>query len=299
MGKLDPHDPPGTETDWPQNEIRIAHQADVSSARIAGGQLADQTGVNKTQKHCFVTSISELASNALFHAGKGSVALGVVSGLDGPKGLEVVAWDQGKGIEDVNLAIQDGYSTNGGLGGGLSGVSRLMSEMQISSALGAGTVVRAVKWVHGPNIAKQPPPSSRQQSPKREPSASTRPPMHRGDAPEKNRRRCKRFDVAWPGRCGSDRTLVTGPIRNVSETGAFLQHHISGKDEGLIRMGKAPPAFVVGSFWRLSLGPGHEPEPLVVRATIRWVGYQFELACDGIGFEFESRLGDIACLVHR
>ncbi len=55
--------------------------------------------------------------------------------------------DEGQGIEDIDLALQDGSSTNGGLGGGLPGVNRLMSEIEISSVVGKGTVVRAVKWL--------------------------------------------------------------------------------------------------------------------------------------------------------
>ena len=66
----------------------------------------------------------------------------------GDTGLEVVASDRGQGIRDVDQAMKDGFSTNGGLGSGLPAVARLMSEMEISSTSGKGTVVRAVKWLH-------------------------------------------------------------------------------------------------------------------------------------------------------
>ena len=61
-------------------------------------------------------------------------------------GIEVVAEDDGPGIPDVGLAMQDGFSTSGGLGGGLPGVERLMDEFEITSAAGAGTRVVARKW---------------------------------------------------------------------------------------------------------------------------------------------------------
>jgi serine/threonine-protein kinase RsbT len=67
--------------------------------------------------------------------------------LQGKRGLEIVAADTGKGIEDVGLALTDGFSTRGGLGSGLPGASRMMSELHVASDAGRGTVVRAVKWL--------------------------------------------------------------------------------------------------------------------------------------------------------
>ena len=52
----------------------------------------------------------------------------------------------GPGIADVDLALQDGYSTGNGLGLGLPGARRLMDEFEIDTEPGAGTRVRLVKW---------------------------------------------------------------------------------------------------------------------------------------------------------
>ncbi len=65
---------------------------------------------------------------------------------DGRRGIEVVAEDQGPGIADVPQAMQDGFSTIGGLGSGLPGVARLMDECKIASAPGVGTRIVARKW---------------------------------------------------------------------------------------------------------------------------------------------------------
>jgi serine/threonine-protein kinase RsbT len=68
---------------------------------------------------------------------------------DGPKtGIVVVARDEGPGIPDVALAMQDGYSTSGSLGLGLPGAGRLMDELEIDSRPGNGTTVTMRKWVH-------------------------------------------------------------------------------------------------------------------------------------------------------
>jgi serine/threonine-protein kinase RsbT len=58
----------------------------------------------------------------------------------------IIARDQGPGIPDIDRALQDGYSTGGGLGLGLSGAKRLMDEFEIVSAVGQGTTVTMIKW---------------------------------------------------------------------------------------------------------------------------------------------------------
>ena len=98
----------------------------------AGFSLVDQTK--------FVTAASELARNTLLHGGGGEVHV-VVSEASGRKTVKLVFEDQGPGIVDIERALQDGYSTGGGLGLGLSGARRLSSEFRIESTVGQGTRV--------------------------------------------------------------------------------------------------------------------------------------------------------------
>ena len=90
-----------------------------------------------------LTVVSELASNIHKHAGRGSVR---VERLPAPAGTAVVveAEDDGRGIPDIPLAMQDSFSTAGTLGLGLPGVRRLAQEFSIRSEPGRGTLVRAV-----------------------------------------------------------------------------------------------------------------------------------------------------------
>ena len=62
------------------------------------------------------------------------------------RGIAIVARDNGPGIADVEQAMQDAFSTSGGLGLGLPGVRRLMDEFKIESTVGQGTTVSATKW---------------------------------------------------------------------------------------------------------------------------------------------------------
>ena len=64
----------------------------------------------------------------------------------GRLGLRVDFDDQGPGIADVSLALQDGFTTARSLGLGLGGARRLVSEFEIHSAPGRGTHVHIVQW---------------------------------------------------------------------------------------------------------------------------------------------------------
>ena len=50
------------------------------------------------------------------------------------------------GVGNVEAALQDGYTTGGGLGLGLPGARRLVDDFAIETAPGAGTTVTLIKW---------------------------------------------------------------------------------------------------------------------------------------------------------
>lgn len=61
-------------------------------------------------------------------------------------GIEMVCEDQGPGIRNIDLVMQDGYSTSRGMGMGLPGAKRLMDEFIIHSQEGVGTTITCRKW---------------------------------------------------------------------------------------------------------------------------------------------------------
>jgi serine/threonine-protein kinase RsbT len=91
------------------------------------------------------TAISEIARNIVMFAKRGELTVSVVT-ENGRTGVTVLARDIGPGIPDVARAVQDGYSTYGGLGLGLPGARRLMDEFEIISEVGKGTTVTMTKW---------------------------------------------------------------------------------------------------------------------------------------------------------
>jgi serine/threonine-protein kinase RsbT len=129
-----------------ERRITIRSDDDVVAARREARELAASLGFEPTDLTLLATAISEVARNITAYAGEGEVQLSVVRGTNGRQGIEVVASDEGPGIANVELALQDGYTTGGGLGLGLPGARRRVDEFELQTAPGEGTTVRLVKW---------------------------------------------------------------------------------------------------------------------------------------------------------
>jgi anti-sigma regulatory factor (Ser/Thr protein kinase) len=84
--------------------------------------------------------VTEAAGNIAAHAGKGEIILSPWS-YGSLSGIDVFALDQGGGIKDIALSLEDGHSTGGTPGNGLGAMSRLAGTFQIYSSPGAGTAV--------------------------------------------------------------------------------------------------------------------------------------------------------------
>jgi serine/threonine-protein kinase RsbT len=125
--------------------VAIASDVDVVQARQHGRELAAGAGFSTGDQTVIAAAISEVARNILMYARRGEILLSVVANGD-QQGVVIVARDQGPGIPDVSRALQDGYSTSGGLGLGLPGARRLMDDFDIASVVGQGTTVTMRKW---------------------------------------------------------------------------------------------------------------------------------------------------------
>jgi len=146
-------------------KIEIKEEYDIVTARVSAKEEAKKLGFGIVDQTRIATAVSELARNIVDYAGEGVIEINIVrteeavegssssrsgSGHHGEAGkrlgLEIIAADNGPGIEDIEKALEDGFSTGGGLGIGLGGVRRLMDEFEIQSKVGEGTKVRVVKW---------------------------------------------------------------------------------------------------------------------------------------------------------
>ena len=126
--------------------IAIESDSDVVTARQRARALAAELDLSSTDQTLLATAISEVARNITTYAVRGEVLLSIVRDNGGREGIRVVARDNGPGIADIELALQDGYTSGGGLGLGLPGARRLVDEFDIESAPSQGTTVTLVKW---------------------------------------------------------------------------------------------------------------------------------------------------------
>jgi len=93
----------------------------------------------------------ELEINQVVHSNGGVMRCSIM-----PDKVTITAADVGPGIEDVNQALKEGYSTANeyirslgfGAGMGLANTKRVSDEFTINSALGKGTTVRSIVFVN-------------------------------------------------------------------------------------------------------------------------------------------------------
>jgi serine/threonine-protein kinase RsbT len=137
LGKIEDS---GTKT-----RVVVRQDADIVLACQKGRALAEQVGVKGDSQVVVVIAISEVARNIVNYAGCGEIVFGII-GQNGRRGISIVARDEGPGISDIEKALEDGYSTGGGLGLGLAGAKRLMDEFEVRSQPGKGTTITMAKW---------------------------------------------------------------------------------------------------------------------------------------------------------
>ena len=129
----------------PKLRIVIRDELSLTAAVLEATRLAKDTGLSSVAAQQVATVTSELARNILKYAGRGQIELESLEHR-GRKGVRLIASDRGPGIEDIEQAMAEHYSSGGTLGLGLSGAKRMMDDFTITSQPGQGTRVETVKW---------------------------------------------------------------------------------------------------------------------------------------------------------
>ncbi len=125
----------------------LSEPSDHATVVYAARQMLNQMGFDESRQFLIAAAVSELATNIVRYAGEGTITLNIIQ--NGEKNaFEVVARDHGPGMEDIESAFRDNYSTGKGLGLGLPSVKRIMDEMEIRSVPGDGTVIIARRWMN-------------------------------------------------------------------------------------------------------------------------------------------------------
>jgi len=132
-----------------KNETHTFHlvqPCDNEAVVVVTRQTAKTAGFSPTDEFMIAVAASELATNILRYAGEGLITVSTIHN-DGHYGIEIIALDEGPGIEDINLAMTEGFTTTKkSLGMGLPSVKKIMDEFIIISHPGMGTCVISRKW---------------------------------------------------------------------------------------------------------------------------------------------------------
>ncbi len=143
--RLLPEGSQGDESDFVTSTIRVRSAREVLHASDTARQTARRIGFSALDQTKIATAVSELARNILLYVGDGDVSISV---LRTPRrGIQIVASDSGKGIDDVSLVMDAEYRSRTGMGKGLKGTKRLMDHLEIATRPGAGTTVTARKFL--------------------------------------------------------------------------------------------------------------------------------------------------------
>ena len=126
--------------------IYISQDADVIHAVFQSKEFSKEIGFQNTDQVMISTAVSELARNIIKYAKEGEVTLKIIC-QNLKKGIEILAIDKGPGIQDIDKALDENYSTGGTIGIGLPGTKRIMDDFHIESEPGKGTTIMARKWI--------------------------------------------------------------------------------------------------------------------------------------------------------
>ena len=123
----------------------LTNEPDIVMSRQTVRKLTQQLGFSLVDQTKMVTAASELSRNTVVYGGGGEMRWSIVE--QGAKaGLQLAFEDRGPGIEDLDLALTDGWTSGKGLGMGLSGSRRLVNEFDLRSVVGQGTCVTITRW---------------------------------------------------------------------------------------------------------------------------------------------------------
>ena len=125
--------------------LPVRQESDILLVRQFVRECATEFGFGVLALTKLITVASELGRNTLIHGGGGTMLVETFAEND-RRGVRLTFEDQGPGIVDLEQAMTDGFTTNGGLGLGLPGSRRLVNEFEVVSRPGTGTRVTVTQW---------------------------------------------------------------------------------------------------------------------------------------------------------
>lgn len=104
-----------------------------------------ELGFERSKINLVFLAVSEIAFNVVKYGIKGTC---VISSIDNNAGIRIEISDEGKGIENIDQALQDGFTTTPtSLGVGLGASNRAMDYFDIKNSKNIGITVVMEKWL--------------------------------------------------------------------------------------------------------------------------------------------------------
>ena len=115
--------------------VEVHQASDIVLARSRARAMAERLGFGRADQTRLATAVSELTRNVIMYAGRGVCRICDTSDPESHR-IEITVEDHGPGIADIDLALQDGFSTGHSMGAGLPGTRRLVEGFALQSVPG-------------------------------------------------------------------------------------------------------------------------------------------------------------------
>lgn len=125
--------------------FQVQTENDIVKVRQMVRQYAKDCRMGIVEQTRITTAVSELLRNMYQYAGGGEVTVNTGE-VDNHQALIITFVDRGPGIDNLDLAMSDGYTSGGGMGYGLPGAKRLVDSFEIRTEVNFGTEIRLMKW---------------------------------------------------------------------------------------------------------------------------------------------------------
>jgi anti-sigma regulatory factor (Ser/Thr protein kinase) len=122
--------------------IKSSDSSQTGNARRQAISLADSLAFDELPLGQLGIVVTEAARNIENHGGEGEIVLSPWRHGESA-GIDVLALDKGRGIENIAVSMTDGYSTAGTPGNGLGAMARLAGIFQVFSTGSNGTALFA------------------------------------------------------------------------------------------------------------------------------------------------------------
>jgi len=125
--------------------FQVQTENDIVKVRQMVRQYAKDCRMGIVEQTRITTAVSELLRNMYQYANGGEVTVNTDE-VNNHQALIITFVDRGPGIDNLDLAMSDGYTSGGGMGYGLPGAKRLVDSFEIRTEVNFGTEIRLMKW---------------------------------------------------------------------------------------------------------------------------------------------------------